>query len=93
MESCEAVNQVYNVAVGAKTSLNELFSEIRSQLIDKYPNLKNVTPRYGEFRNGDVRHSLADISKSKKLLGFSPTHDIRTGLTQAIRWYHKVKKN
>lgn len=82
-----AVNQVYNVALNARTSLNELYLMLHSLLVDRYPHLRDYQPRYGEFRVGDVRHSQADISKAADLLGYAPTHDLRRGLRQALRWY------
>jgi UDP-N-acetylglucosamine 4-epimerase len=84
-----AVNQVYNVALNARTSLNELYQILHSLLIEHYPHLHNYRPQYGEFRAGDVRHSQADISKAASLLGYAPTHDLRRGLRQALRWYEQ----
>jgi UDP-N-acetylglucosamine 4-epimerase len=83
----DAGNQVYNVAVGNRTTLNELFFEIRAQLLPRYPHLVDAQPTYRDFRPGDVRHSLADISKAKQLLGYAPTHQLREGLTEAVKWY------
>lgn len=83
----EAVNQVYNIAVGDRTTLNELFEVIRSSLELRFLHLKGGRPNYRDFRAGDVRHSLADISKARNLLGYEPSHRIRQGLTEAIDWY------
>ncbi|MHB8473023.1 MAG: SDR family oxidoreductase [Gammaproteobacteria bacterium] len=83
----DATNQVYNVAVGERTSLNQLFEGIRQSLENRFPYLRNFKPSYREFRPGDVRHSLADISKAKNLLGYEPTHRIQEGLTEAMEWY------
>jgi UDP-N-acetylglucosamine 4-epimerase len=83
----DAANQVYNVAVGDRTTLNELFETIRSTLEPRFPHLKGFKPGYRDFRAGDVRHSLADISKAKTLLGYEPTHRIREGLVEAMDWY------
>ena len=83
----EAGNQVYNVAVGDRTTLNELFAEIRAQLLPRYPHLSGVKPTYRDFRPGDVRHSLADISKAQQSLGYAPTHRLREGLSEAVKWY------
>ncbi|MES2740017.1 MAG: SDR family oxidoreductase [Pseudomonadota bacterium] len=83
----EAVNQVYNVAINARTSLNQLFESIRGLLLPSCPHLLHYRPHYGPFRPGDVRHSQADIAKVVKLLGFVPSHDIERGLQQAIGWY------
>jgi UDP-N-acetylglucosamine 4-epimerase len=84
-----AVNQVYNVAVGERTTLNELFRLIESGLRERDAALPEQQPVYQEFRAGDVRHSLADISKAKTLLGYEPTHAIRDGLAAALDWYRK----
>ncbi len=83
----EAVDQVYNVAVGDRTSLNHLFDMIRVLLEPRFPHLRNFTPTYRDFRAGDVRHSLADISKAQRLLGYAPTHRINEGLREAMDWY------
>lgn len=83
----EALNQVYNVAVGDRTTLKELFYLIREQLIPDHPHLANVAPVFRDFRPGDVRHSQADISKVKRLLGYAPTHNIRTGIQETVAWY------
>lgn len=82
-----AVNQVYNVALGDRTTLNELYQTLRSVLSDKFVYLHDHKPVYRDFRKGDVRHSQADISKAKRLLGFEPTHPIDIGLRQAMDWY------
>jgi len=83
----DAANQVYNVAVGDRTSLNELFEAIRSILEPRFPHLKGFKPSYRDFRAGDVRHSLADISKARELLGYAPSHRIGEGLIEAMDWY------
>lgn len=83
----EAVNQVYNVALNERTSLNQLYEMMRSQLVGKFSHLQDHRPQYVDFRQGDVRHSQADISKAKQLLGFAPTHRIDAGLKQAMDWY------
>lgn len=83
----EAANQVYNVALNERTSLNQLYEMMRSLLLEQFPHLQNHHPRYLDFREGDVRHSQADISKAHKLLGFEPTHRIDEGLKQAMDWY------
>ncbi|MDP2254003.1 MAG: NAD-dependent epimerase/dehydratase family protein [Thiobacillus sp.] len=83
----DAANQVYNVAVGERTTLNELFEAIRSLLAPKYPHLANAKPVCRDFRAGDVRHSLADISRARTRLGYEPTHRIGDGLAEAMDWY------
>lgn len=85
--SDEAADQVYNVAVGDRTSLNELFEAIRVLLEPKFPHLKDIKPTYRDFRAGDVLHSLADISKAQELLGYEPSHRISEGLAETMDWY------
>jgi UDP-N-acetylglucosamine/UDP-N-acetyl-alpha-D-glucosaminouronate 4-epimerase len=82
-----AVNQVYNVAVGQRTSLNELFEHLRGMLAPRFEHLAAAKPIYRDFRSGDVRHSLADISKAHRLLGYDPTHVVSDGLAEAMAWY------
>lgn len=82
-----ALNQVYNVAVAERTTLNELFELERALLLPRFPHVRDSTPRYREFRAGDVRHSQADISKAATLLGYAPTHRVREGLADAMPWY------
>jgi UDP-N-acetylglucosamine 4-epimerase len=86
----EATNQVYNVAVGDRTTLNDLFETIRSTLEPRFSHLQGFKPNYRDFRAGDVRHSLADISKAKTLLGYEPSHRIKEGLVEAMDWYVKT---
>jgi len=83
----EAVNQVYNVAVGERTTLNQLFHELRNRLLPQFPHLTQFKPLHREFCTGDVRHSHADISKARKLLGYEPTHRVDNGLDDALQWY------
>ena len=84
--SDDAKNQVYNVAVGHRTSLNDLFFAIRTALENS--DLKiNLNPLYRDFRQGDVRHSQADISKSVNYLSYKPEYDVFQGIEQAMPWY------
>jgi UDP-N-acetylglucosamine 4-epimerase len=83
----EAVNQVYNVAAGGRTTLNELFAILRRLIGEQHPDVAQARAAYGPFREGDVRHSQADISKAARLLGYRPTHDVGQGLAEAIEWY------
>ena len=83
----EAINQVYNIALNERTSLNQLHGMMRDLLIERFPQLENHQPTYVDFRKGDVRHSQADISKAYRLLGYEPTHRIGQGLKQAMDWY------
>jgi UDP-N-acetylglucosamine 4-epimerase len=84
-ENPAALNQVYNVAVGERTSLNTLFALLKSALGSAVRG--DPQPVYQDFRAGDVRHSLADISKARELLGYAPSHDVRAGLRVAAPWY------
>ena len=83
----EAVNQVYNVAVGDQTSLNQLYALLAERLQARRPSLSIAQPVKREFRSGDVRHSLADIGKARERLGYEPTHRIGQGLDVAADWY------
>jgi UDP-N-acetylglucosamine/UDP-N-acetylgalactosamine 4-epimerase len=83
----KALNQVYNVAVGDQTTLNELFNLLQTQLTQTVPKLTTKEPTYRDFRPGDVRHSKADIKKAKQLLGYDPTHTAREGVDEALGWY------
>ena len=85
----DAANQVYNVAVGDRTSLNQLYEHLRDKLSFKFPLLRGADPIYRDFRSGDVRHSLADIGKAIDMLGYKPSHHIYQGLEQALDWYIK----
>jgi UDP-N-acetylglucosamine 4-epimerase len=82
-----AVNQVYNVAVNARTSLNELYGLMRGMLDGQFPHLADYAPHYTDFRAGDVRHSQADISKAARMLGYQPTHRLEDGLRASLDWY------
>ena len=85
----EAWNQVYNVAYGQRTTLNELFLLIRDEVVRHRPEAAKTEALYRDFRAGDVRHSLADISKARDLLGYEPEYDVRRGLREAGEWYCK----
>ena len=82
-----ALGQVYNVAFGEITTLNQLFNLIRDQLAQKVQGLKVPDPVYRDFREGDVRYSLADIGKARRLLGYDPQYSVRSGLEIAASWY------
>lgn len=83
----EALGRAYNVACGARTTLNELFSMIRAQVASLRPEAAAAKPVYREFRAGDVRHSLADVSSASTLLGYSADHSVAEGLAKAAAWY------
>lgn len=81
-----ALNQVYNVAVGDRTTLNSVFATLRDNLVSVGVS-REVHPVHRSFRAGDVRHSQADIEKAVRLLGYAPTHKIDSGLRAALPWY------
>jgi UDP-N-acetylglucosamine/UDP-N-acetylgalactosamine 4-epimerase len=83
----EAINQVYNVAVGGRMSLNALYGTLEELLAQQNPVVPRTPAVHEDFRPGDVRHSQADITKARRLLGYQPTHDIRAGLVEALPWY------
>lgn len=85
----EARGQVYNVACGERTTLNELFTLLRDEVTRFKPDAATATPTHGPLRAGDVRHSQADISKAHDLLGYSPRFTARAGLRLAADWYAK----
>ena len=82
-----AINQVYNVAVDDRTSLNDLFHLLRDAVAVRIPELAAVQPVHRDFRPGDVRHSQADIGKARRLLGYAPTHRLVDGIRAAMPWY------
>ncbi len=84
----EALTQVYNVAVGDRTSLNDLFETIRSELNGYGIEYSKSSCKLG-FRPGDVRHSQADIEKAKSLLGYKPAYRFKEGIAEAMSWYVK----
>jgi len=83
----EAVNQVYNIAVGGRTTLNELYAQLKQNLISSCPHLKDDQAFYREFRAGDVRQSLASIDKAREILRYVPTQTMGQGLGLAMSWY------
>lgn len=87
VQNKEALNQIYNVAHGERTTLNELFSIIRN-LAGKYDSaILGIEPVYGPDRAGDIKHSLASIEKAKKMLGYSPKQNVAEGLEEAVKWF------
>lgn len=86
-ENTDATNQVYNVAVGDRTTLNELFWHLHENLLPRFAHLQGFEPTYRDFRAGDVRHSLADVGKARELLGYQATHRISEGLVTTMPWY------
>jgi UDP-N-acetylglucosamine 4-epimerase len=86
-ENQEALNQVYNVAIGDRTTLNELLALLREHLTRLVPKFVANEPIHGAFRAGDVQHSQADIAKAVRLLGYRPSHRVREGLAEAMPSY------
>jgi UDP-N-acetylglucosamine 4-epimerase len=86
VESAEARNQIYNIAVSDRTTLNTLFNLLRENLVEHGVPVGS-SPVYRDFRAGDVRHSQADVGKAKRLLGYAPTHRLQDGIQQAMPWY------
>jgi UDP-N-acetylglucosamine 4-epimerase len=85
-----AIGEVFNVAFGDRTTLLELYAMICENLSSFHAGFKPLELTYAPFRAGDVRHSLADISKARRLLGYEPTHTVRQGLEEALAWYVAV---
>jgi UDP-N-acetylglucosamine 4-epimerase len=86
-EDHSAVNQIYNIAHGERTNLNELFEMIKKLIGTFDREVLQIKPAYGQSRAGDIPHSLASIEKAKRLLGYKPTHSVLEGMSEAIKWY------
>ena len=86
-DNSASVNQVYNTAFGERTTLNDLVSNLKEYLSDFDPKIADVEVIYGDYRKGDVPHSLASIDKAKKLLEYQPKHSMKEGLKEAVKWY------
>jgi UDP-N-acetylglucosamine 4-epimerase len=89
----KATNQVYNVALNDRTSLNKLYQMIEDRLIKGTKGLKKKEPIYRDFRPGDVRHSQANIEKAQTLLGYEPNYKISQGMDETIDWYMRNLSN
>lgn len=83
----EAVNQIYNVAYGESTTLNQLVNYLKEYLSNYDDDISHVEVRHGPNRRGDIPHSLASIEKAKTLLGYSPQYSLQAGLREAVDWY------
>jgi UDP-N-acetylglucosamine 4-epimerase len=88
-EHPDALNQVFNIAIGETTTLNQLFRLIQQTLQKTDPSIPKQKPIYNDFRPGDVRHSHASVQKAQRLLGYSPTHRIQQGLQLSMGWYRR----
>jgi len=86
-DSSEALNKTYNIACGNRTTLNQLLKLIKNSLSPHMPWAASMEPRYGPFRKGDVRHSLANISRARELLGYEPRYSVASGMEESIEWY------
>ena len=86
-----AKGQVYNISVGDQTTLNNLFSMIHNNIENSIGENIKINPIYKDFRAGDIRHSRADISKAKKLLNYSPSHNVEKGIKETVNWYINKK--
>ena len=84
----ETVNQIYNVACGERTTLNELFDLIKADLTAYDPEIAKIEAIHGPTRAGDIPHSHASIEKACRLLGYTPEYNVRQGLMLSIAWYH-----
>jgi UDP-N-acetylglucosamine 4-epimerase len=82
-----AVNQVYNVACGERTTLRELFSLLRAEISRFQPAVASRDPEFQPARAGDIRHSLADVSKARRMLGYEVLRTVRAGLEETVPWY------
>jgi UDP-N-acetylglucosamine/UDP-N-acetylgalactosamine 4-epimerase len=88
-QNAGAVNEIYNIAVAQRTTLNQLFESLRVRLARHFSQVQDLLPVYRDFREGDVCHSHADVGKAVQFLGYSPTHDVDAGLTETVAWYIK----
>lgn len=88
----EAQNEVYNTAFGERTTLNDLVKYLKEFLSEFDPKIANVEVIHGDYRKGDVPHSLASINKAKTLLHYHPQYSMKDGLKEAVRWYWEKLK-
>ncbi len=86
-ENSNAQNQIYNTAFGERTTLNDLVKYLKEYLAELDPKIAEVEVIYGDYRKGDVPHSLASIDKAKNLLNYHPQYSMKDGLKEAVKWY------
>ena len=86
-ENKEALNQVYNSAVGDRTTLVELLDYLKEYLAEYDPKIAAIEIIHGPNRVGDIPHSLASIDKARRFLAYHPSHTIKEGLEEAVKWY------
>lgn len=89
----DAFGEAFNVAVGGRNTLNELYMLINKELEKHVENYKSKDAKYRDFRIGDIRHSNANISKAQSVMGYVPTHDIYQGMEEATQWYVESLRN
>jgi len=82
-----AINQVYNIGLNQSTTLNELYLTIHDSLSKKLSYISKIRPSYCDFREGDIRHSIANIDKAQKLLGYKPEFKINDGIELTVDWF------
>jgi UDP-N-acetylglucosamine/UDP-N-acetylgalactosamine 4-epimerase len=90
--NADALNQVFNIAYGEQTTLNDLIGILKQELAQFDPKIESVKVLYGEERTGDVRHSLASIEKARNLLNYQPAYSLENGIKEAIEWYWQSLK-
>ncbi len=88
----DAINQVYNVTAGERTTLNELFGMIRGYLSGYDDRIKSIEPMYWPFRKGEVLHSLTDISKAKRLIGYDPKYNVKKDMEETVKWFFQNRQ-
>lgn len=87
LSPAEQAEGVFNVAVGDRTTLRQLYAQIAAELAALHPETEWPEPQFGPFREGDVRHSLADTDRARTRLGYAPTHPLADGLRETVRWF------
>jgi len=85
-----AINQVFNTAVGERTDLRQMVDILKDILSKYYPTIEKLQIKYGPYRKGDILHSLASIEKAKTILGYKPSHDLKQGLMETVRYYNAM---
>ncbi len=86
-QNADAVNQIYNTAYGERTTLNQLVAYLKEYLSEYDPEIAKAEPVHGPNRAGDIPHSLANVDKARRLLGYSPEFSMKQGLKEAVKWY------
>jgi len=92
IETKKNYNEVLNIAYGNNITLNELFNVLKESLIPFDINIKSITPKFGSERIGDIEHSIADISKARRIINYNPTVSAIEGIRKTCRWYYDNNK-